>query len=323
MRCAVWTGGSDFRLEERPTAPPGPGEVRIRVHACGVCLTEVHMTEGLLPSPLPPPRVLGHEWSGTVVAVGPEVPDVAVGMPVAGAGAGAFAEELIAPADRLFRLPAGVPLDAACFVEPLACCIAAVAVAGLGERPTAAATSAGPTALVTGAGPMGLMILQLVRAAGGRVVVSEPDPPRRALAQRLGAEVVVDPTAERLADAVASVTNGTGVDVALETAGRPAPLADCLDAVRAGGTVVIVGVNPTETRLELPVYRFHRRNLTLRGSYGVRSADDFRAAVAWLGRLDLVALVSHRFGLPDITQAFETARLGQGLKVLVEPGSSA
>jgi hypothetical protein len=67
---------------------------------------------------------------------------------------------------------------------------------------------------------------------------------------------------------------------------------------------VIVGVNPTETRLELPVYRFHRRNLTLRGSYGVQSADDFRSAVAWLSRLDLVSLVSHRFSLPEIERAF-------------------
>lgn len=314
MRCAVWTGGGDFRLDERPTARPGPGELRVRVHACGVCMTEVHMTEGLVPAALPPPRVLGHEWGGTVEAVGAEVTGFAVGMPVAGAGAGGFAQEIIAPAGRVFALPAGTPLDAACFVEPLACCVAAVAGAGLGER---------PTALVTGAGPMGLMVAQLARAAGARVLVSEPDTPRRVLARRLGAEAVVDPTRERLAEAVAALTNGAGVDVAFETAGRPAPLADCLEAVREGGAAVIVGVNPTDACLDLPLYRFHRRNLTLRGSYGVQGADDFRAAVAWLGRIDLVSLVSHRFGLPDIAHAFETARLGTGLKVLVEPGGAS
>ncbi|MCC6627727.1 MAG: zinc-binding dehydrogenase [Chloroflexi bacterium] len=311
MRCAVWMGGNGFRVEERPTTAPGPGEVRVRLHACGVCLTEVHMTEGRLPQPEPPPRILGHEWSGTVAAVGPAITGFDVGAPVAGLGVGGFAEEVVVPAGRLFALPAGIPLDAACFVEPLACCVAAVAAAGLGERPPA------PTALVTGAGPMGLMVAQLAGAAGARVLVSEPIAARRELARRLGAVAVVDPTRERLADAVAALTGGAGVDVALETAGRPAPLADCLDALREGGVAVMVGVNSTEARLELPIYRFHRRNLTLRGSYGARGDDDISAAIAWLGRLDLVSLVSHRFGLSDIALAFDTARSGQGIKTLV------
>lgn len=311
MRCAVWTGGNDFRMEERPTTAPGPGEVRVRLHACGVCLTEVHMTEGLLPQPAPPPRVLGHEWSGTVAAVGPDVAGFDVEMPVAGLGVGGFAEEVVVPAERLFALPASIPLDAACFVEPLACCVAAVAAAGLGERPPAS------TVLITGAGPMGLMVAQLASAAGARVLVSEPIAARRELAHRLGAVAVVDPIRERLADAVSALTADAGVDVALETAGRPGALADCLDALREGGVAVMVGVNPTEARLELPIYRFHRRNLTLRGSYGARGSDDIRAAIAWLGRLDLVSLVSRRFGLSDIAQAFDTARSGQGIKTLV------
>lgn len=310
MQQAVWLGGDRFQIEEQAAAAPGPAEVRVRVHACGVCMTEVHMTEGLLPSALPPPRVLGHEWSGIVEAVGSQVTEVAVGTSVAGAGVGAFAEQIIAPAERIFALPASVPLDSACFVEPLACCLAAVEAAGL-RQPA--------PVLITGAGPMGLMLLQLARAIGGPVLVSEPDAPRRQLAQRLGATAVVDPLRESLAEAVTALTGGLGVGVAFETAGRPAPLGDCLLAVAERGTVVIVGVNPTDAQLDVPLYRFHRRNLTLRGSYATRGPEDFRAAVTWLDRLDLGALVSHRVRLPAIEQAFEIARLGQGLKVLVEP----
>ena len=311
MRCAVWMGGDDFRIEERPASEPGPGEVRVRVHACGVCMTEVHMIEGYLPVVPPPPRVLGHEWSGVVEAVGPNVAEFAVGVSVAGSGMGGFAEQTVASIERIFPLPVGAPLDAACFVEPLACCIAAVEAAGL---------RAGSTALVTGAGPMGQMVAQLARNAGARVLVSEPDEPRRALALRLGAEDAVNPIRESLSEAVAAFSGGAGVDAALETAGRPAPLVDCIEALREGGTAVIVGVNPTDARLELPLYRFHRRNLTLHGSYGALGAANFRAAVAQLGRVDLAPLVSHRFGLAEIAQAFDIARGGRGLKVLVDLG---
>ena len=308
MRRAVWVGGSHFELDESPIPEVMPGTVRVRIHACGVCMTEVHRTEGLLESI--PPQVMGHEWVGTIEAAASNDPRLAVGTPVAGIGRGAFAEQIVIPAENAYSMPAGVPLDAGTFVEPLACCLAAVNAIPL--RP-------GATALVTGAGPMGQMIAQLARQAGARVLVSEPDATRRTLALRLGAEAVIDPTRESIADAAAAFTGGNGIDIAWETAGRPAPLADCLAALRDGGAAVIVGVNPTDTQFQIPLYHFHFRNLTLHGSYGARDPSNIGAAVAKLADLDLAPLVSHRFGLADIEEAFEIARRGRGLKVLVEP----
>jgi threonine dehydrogenase-like Zn-dependent dehydrogenase len=314
MRCAVWTGGRDFRIEERPLPEPGPGQVRVRVHACGVCMTEVHTIEGQFGQPTPP-RVLGHEWGGVVEAVGPDVPGVEVGRPVACAGQSGFAERALVAADRVFPIPPGVALDETAFVEPLVCCIAAVQNARL---------AVGASVLITGAGPMGLMLVQLARRGGAaRVLVSEPSQPRRELALRLGADRAIDPANESLTEAVGAFTDGKGVDAALETAGQPAPLNDCVGAVAEGGTVVIVGVNPASARLDLPLYQFHRRNLTLRGSYGGHGGGGFKTAINWLGQLDLGPLVSHRFELADIAEAFEVARAGRGLKVLVVPNLDA
>jgi threonine dehydrogenase-like Zn-dependent dehydrogenase len=307
-RAAVWTGRREFRVEERPLPEPGPGQVRVRIAACGVCMTEVHSLEGYF-TLREPPTVLGHEWGGVVEALGAGVESVAIGAAVAGAGMGGYAEHAVVAADRVFPVPAGVPVEAATFVEPLACLIAAV------ENGRVAP---GTSALVTGAGPMGLMLLQLVRRAGARVLVSEPSAQRRELALRLGAERGVDPTGESLADAVAAFTEGRGVQSAFETAGHPAPLVQCVEALAEGGTAVVVGVAPSTARLDMPLYPFHRRNLTLVGSYG---GGSFAAAARELPNLQLRPIVSHRFDLADIGEAFDVARTGRGLKVLVGSGT--
>ncbi len=184
MRQLMWMGGHTQELQDVPMPEPGPGHVRIRVHACGVCMTEVHYAEGLFQTPEPPPFVWGHEWGGTVDAVGPGVTEIAVGTAVAASSRAGFAEYAVVPAANVVVLPAGVPLDAAIFIEPLACCYASV---------RAAAPTAAMTALVTGAGPMGQMVAQLTRLAGARVLVSDPDERCRALAAELGAAATVDP----------------------------------------------------------------------------------------------------------------------------------
>ena len=121
----------------------------------------------------------------------------------------------MAPAAQLFPLPAGVPVEHGAFVEPLACIVAAVESA---ELPM------GATALLTGAGPMGLLTLQLAhRSRAARVIVSEPDPERRALALRLGAAQAVDPRDGRLEAAVMAATGGAGAAVAFESSGMPLP----------------------------------------------------------------------------------------------------
>jgi L-iditol 2-dehydrogenase len=274
-------------------------------------MTDVHTAEGLLEK-RDPPFVFGHEWGGVVDAVGPDVANVEVGARVAGGGQGGFAEQLLRPADRVYPIPANASLDDTPFAEPILCCAAAVQNARL---------TVGTSVLITGAGPMGLLLLQLARRGGAaRVIVSEPSASRRALALQLGADVAVDPTKESLPDAIAAFTRGVGVGAAFETAGSPIPLSDCVNAVAEDGTVVIVGVSPTASRFDLPLYRFHRRNLTLRGSYGDHGSGGFGTVVNWLGQLDVRPLISHRFDLSGVGEAFELARSGRGLKILISSG---
>ena len=117
---------------------------------------------------------------------------------------------------------------------------------------------------------------------------------------------------------MAAATGGAGVEVAFDSSGVPAALADCLQSVANGGRVVMVGVHPTAACLPLNLDDFHSRNLSLVGVYGGR--DRFHAAAQWLAHLDIEPLIGRRFELADINTAFDVARSGQSLKVLVGPG---
>jgi L-iditol 2-dehydrogenase len=314
MRCGVWIGEDRFEIQERPKPEPGPGQVRVRVEACGVCLTEVHSIQSAF-GPSRPPRVMGHEFGGIIDQLGPEVTSVAIGRPVACAGNGGFAEYVVVPAERVFPIPAGVPVEEAALVEPVLCCSTAVQNANL---------PMGADVLVTGAGPMGLILLQLARRGGAaRIIISEPKSARRALARQLGADEVLDPTSADVVARVRELTSGRGVDAAFETAGAPLPLADCVAAATQGGAIVLVGVNARGARFEVDLYDFHFRDLRLIGSYGGAGRGGFRAAAGWLGQIHIQPLISHRFGLAELADAFSVAREGRGCKVIVKVGSSS
>ncbi len=310
MRCGVWVGENRFEVQERPAPAPAHGQVRVRVKACGVCLTEVHSIQGAF-GPSQPPRVMGHEIGGVVDLLGPEVSGIALGAPVACAGRGGFAEYVVVPAESVFPIPANVPVEEAAFVEPVLCCSTAVQNANL---PMAA------DVLVTGAGPMGLILLQLARRGGAaRIIVSEPRSRRRELARQLGADEVIDPASVHVVARVRELTGGRGVDAAFETAGVPQPLADCVAAATQGGAIVLVGVNGRAARLEVELYDFHFRDLRLIGSYGGAGRGGIRAPAGWHGQIQVQPLISHRFGLADLGDAFAVARDGRGCKVLVYP----
>jgi L-iditol 2-dehydrogenase len=305
FRAAEW-GPGGFEVRDVPLAPPGDGEARVRVAACSVCLTEVHFTDGYYDELAAPAR-LGHEFCGVVEAVGPGVTGLAEGSLVAGFDSfGGFAEVVTAAEGLFVPLPAGLPAERGCLLEPVSCCAYAV---------RRAAIPPGATVLVTGAGSNGLLITQLARQAGaGRVIVSEPDTRRRELALTLGADAVLDPAAGPLAGQLAGEVIGVGI----ESAGSLPALRDLLEVLADDGRVVLFGVHRDTAVLSLPLYGFHFRNLSLIGSFGAEHEDAVYAA-ALLPLLDLEPLISHRFGLGQLGQAFAAARDGSGLKVLIYP----
>ncbi len=331
MKVATWHGAARFTLDEVAEPVPGPGQVLVAVHTAGICGSDVHATQGLFP--VTPPRVLGHEYSGVVAAVGSGVSPALRGAAVAcepnyGCGecaacrdgrdsqcprcvrVGGFAERVVLPRRAVHRLPAGLALPTAALAEPAACCLAGLEMFRM---------PAGATVVVIGGGLMGLLTLALARRRGARTtLLSDPLASRRELAGRLGADVVVDPAREDLAAVVARLTGDRGADVVCEAVGKPELLAEAVRLVRARGIVLLVGVNPPGSRLPADLFDFHFRELTLLGAYGRGTA--FRRALAWLARAPVAELVTARFPLDRISEAFAHAAAGHGVKTVVGPG---
>jgi L-iditol 2-dehydrogenase len=333
MRVATWHGETRFTLDDVPEPVPGPGEVLVAVGTAGICGTDVHTTQGLFP--VTPPRVLGHEYGGVVVAVGRGVSrrwlDRAVACePNFGCGTcaecrerrasqcpratrvGGFAERVVLPQRNVHLLPAGLDPATAALAEPAACCLAGLEMVRGPRR---------ASVLVIGGGVMGLLTLALARARGAALtLLSDPLPARRETARRLGADVVIDPAAEDLRDAVARHTDGRGVDLACEAVGKPELVGEAIAVTRPRGTIQLVGVCPVGSRIPADLYDFHWRELRIQGAFGRGTA--FRRALALLPTLGVDELVTARFALARIGEAFAHATAGQGVKTVITPGAA-
>jgi len=342
MKAAVLHGPLDLRLESRPVPTPAPDEVLVAVRAVGVCGSDVHywrsgrIGDFVVRSPL----VLGHECAGVVAEAGSAVRSLKPGDRVAlepgvpcrrcawcKSGRynlcpdvvfmatppvdGAFAEYVAHPADFAYVLPEGVSLEEGALLEPLSVGLHAVRRSGLGP---------GGSVLVAGAGPIGLTALLAARAAGAAaVLVSDVVPNRLEMARKLGASAALDVRSVDLAAEVARLTDGLGVDVAIECSGAPAAQTAALASLKRGGVVVLVGMG-TET-MALPVADLQSRELDVRAVF--RYANTYPAAVGLVasGQIDLEPLVTHHFTLDEVCQAMETAhgRTGGAIKVVVHP----
>ncbi|MBI4609311.1 MAG: alcohol dehydrogenase catalytic domain-containing protein [Candidatus Rokubacteria bacterium] len=333
MRVATWQGGSRFTIDEVADPVAGPGEVVVAVHTAGICGTDIHATQGLFP--WQPPLVLGHEYTGVVRQVGRGVSRRLVGRPVAcepsyGCGecadchagrvsqcprcvrVGGFAERIVLPASCVHPLPGGLDPVTAALTEPAACCLA-----GLEMFPMPRAA----TVLVIGGGLMGLLTMVLARRRGARrLILSDPIEERRRIARRLGAHVVVDPLRESLSDRAMALTRGRGADVVCEAVGKPELVAEAVALTKPTGIVQLVGVSPKGSQLPLDLWDVHFREIRIGGTFGRGTA--FRRALALMPKLGVKRLVTARFPLERIGQAFTHAAAGQGVKTVITPGGA-
>ncbi len=326
MRACVIHGASDLRLEHRPDPSPGHGGVTVAVALGGICGSDLHyFHDGAVGSfVVREPLVPGHEIVGRIRALGDGVVGPAPGTPVAvhpatpcgacrecregrpnlcasvrylGSAAqyphvqGGLAEELVVRADQVRVLPDGLELERAVLAEPLSVALHALRRAG---------AIAGRRVLVTGAGPIGLLAVALARRAGAAEIVSS-DLVDAALerAARLGATVTIR------ADRTDAGGWPAEVDAAFEASGSQGGLSNCVELVRPGGTVVMVGMPPA-TGLNLPAGRVVTRELTLTGAF--RIGGELEEALGLLaGGLDVDGVVSHVFPLAEARAAFEIA----------------
>ena len=301
MKIAVLRGPREFKIAEEPAPDVQPDEVLVRVAACGVCTSELEMWAGKEGEKLFP-RYPGHEVSGIVERTGAEVkafkPGDTVGVWVTERG---FAE--YAAAKAVYCFPAGdVPLDEA-LAEPLACAANAVELANI---------SLGDDIVIIGAGFMGNLVQKLVALRGPRhIIVADTRSDALARASQLGATQVVNVRTDSLPEAVKALTDGQGADASFEVTGAQAPLNLLGDVTRMSGKVVIVGFHQGGTR-EIPLaywnwMAFQILNAHFRDQETILRGMRTGMRLLSSGRLSLADLVTHRFPLVEINQAFQAA----------------
>lgn len=318
------------------------GDLVLRVRAATLCGTDIRVFRGRKTAGIRYPSTIGHEFSGEIVATGGPSP-FRVGQRVGVCPAipcghcpqclrgrenlcpdlqaigyeidGAFAEYIRIPAravelGNVHVLPDHVSHECAALIEPLACVLNGQNKADLHQ---------GDTVAVLGAGPIGTLHARLARLRGaGRVIVSEPNAARREAALRAGADVVLDPMTGDLRSAIRAETRGLGADVVICAIGIPALAAQAVGLAAKGGRVsLFAGFSKGETGT-LDVNAIHYDELRLTGAFGLSRAD-YEASLNMIAdrRIDLSDMVTHRYPLSEIGEAFTVAESGAAMKVAI------
>lgn len=328
MLAAQLVGVRDLRvIDVPPPSDPAPGEVQVRVEACGICGSDLHnYLEGSIgDTPCRYPMILGHEPAGRVLRAGPGVTGFTLGQRAALEPAiycghcefcrsghhnvcehirflsqpedpGFFREIVNLPAENLLLLPPQISSATATLYEPLAVALHAAQWAAL--RP-------GETAAVFGAGPIGLLTIAVARLSGaGRIYAVDRFPARLDLARRFGADCVLDFSQTDPVQALLAETRGRGVDAAFEAAGSPAAINQCLRVARHAGRVILIGI-PAGVTVDLEFHEMRRKELAL---YNVRRQNHNTATAIQLladSRLPFGDLVTHTKPLEAIASAFQ------------------
>src|SRR6266481_1505550 len=330
-----------LRIESVPVPEVGHGDVLVRVKAASICGTDLHIYgwDRWSQARIKPPVTLGHEFCGVVERVGAEVSAVKPGDFVSaemhvncgychqcrGGQAhicrnlriigidqdGAFAEFVKIPASNIWKLDAAIPEHYGAILDPL----------GNAVHTVLAGPVAGQTVLVTGCGPIGLMAIAVAKACGSSTVfATETNEKRRAMAKKMGADMVLNPAAE---DAVAKIlgeTSGTGVDALLEMSGNPTAIQQGFKALRAGGRASLLGIPTENVPLDL-VNEVIFKGATVQGIYGRRMYETWVQMTALLraGRLNLEPLFGERAALDKFESAFTLLQSGLAGKILLYP----
>lgn len=334
MKAAVFYGVGDLRIESVPDPRPLPGHVVVRVAACGICGTDRHILHGEFETS--PPVILGHEFAGEVVAVANGVPELSRGQLVAidpnitcgvcrpcrrgqihmcqnltAVGVnmdGGFAEMASVPYRQCYRLPEGVTTLRGAMVEPLACCVHGIDLAGI---------RAGDTVVVIGGGLIGQMLAQLARLRGAaRLLLSDPVPARREMALALGVDGVIDPMRDEPL-ALGGVLE-QGADVVIEAVGSAITTRQAIEWAAPGGSVLWFGVTPPGETVPVEPNLVFQKELTIRGAR-INPFTHARAlALLASGQICVDPLVTRTITVDELPEVLGTPP-GQDLKIVVVP----
>jgi len=339
MKAAIWYGGKDIRIEDIPEPEIRENEVLIKVKAVGICGSELHAYEGISER-RKPPLIMGHEFSGEVKEVGKNVRNLIEGdrvvvnpiiccltcdnclngrlnicenMHLIGLHTpGAFAEYIAVPAENCYRISDYLSFEEASMIEPMAVGVHAVKKASL---------KINDDIVIIGTGTIGLCTLQAARISGaGRIICSELIESRLKLAEKLGANILINTKEIDPIEKVMELTDGKGIDIAFEAVGIQKTVQQAIDMIKKGGSVVVIGM--LAKKMELDILDIVTKEKRIIGSY-VYTPLDFRIALKLISekRVDVKSLITHVFPLKEILKGFEALSKNreETIKVIIKP----
>ena len=325
-------------LEDSPKPEVGHNDLLIKIRKTAICGTDMHIYnwDEWSQNTIPVPMVVGHEYVGEVVGMGQEVKGFEIGDRVSGEGhitcghcrncragrrhlcrntegvgvnrPGAFAEYLVIPAFNAFKIPHNISDELASIFDPF----------GNAVHTALSFDLVGEDVLITGAGPIGIMAAAVAKHVGARhVVITDINPYRLALAEKMGATRAVDVSKEDLKDVMNDLGMTEGFDVGLEMSGVPVALRDMLNKMNHGGKVAMLGIPPSDVAIDWNQVIF--KGLVIKGIYGREMFETwYKMASLLQSGLDLTPIITHTYSVDDFQKGFDTMGSGQSGKVILD-----
>ncbi|MDR9395455.1 MAG: L-threonine 3-dehydrogenase [Roseovarius sp.] len=325
-------------MERVPVPAPGPSDVLIKVRKSAICGTDVHIWkwDAFSAKTVPVPMVVGHEFVGEIVGTGAAATKYSIGQRVSGEGhvvcgacrncragrghlcrntqgvgvnrPGSFAEYLCIPESNVVPIPDDIPDEIAAIFDPL----------GNAVHTALSFDLVGEDVLVTGAGPIGIMGALVAQRAGARkVVITDINPCRLALARKMGVQHVVDVSTETLRDVMDAIGMTEGFDVGLEMSGASAAMQQMIARMNNGGRLALLGIAPTAFPVDWNTVIF--RMLHIKGIYGREMYETWYKMIALVqSGLDVSGLITHRIGIDDFEAGFAAMMSGESGKVVMD-----
>lgn len=326
-------------MQDSPVPEIGPNDVLIKIKKSAICGTDLHIYkwDEWAKKTVPVPMVTGHEYVGVIEKLGPEVRHLAVGQRVSGEGhivcghcrncragkrhlcpntkgvgvnrPGSFAEFLSLPADNVFPIPDDISDELASIFDPF----------GNAVHTALSFDLVGEDVLITGAGPIGCMAVPICKHAGARhVVITDVNPYRLALAEKMGATRAVDVSKQKLPDVMAEIGMKEGFDVGLEMSGVESAFQQMINNMMNGGKIALLGI-PAGGKMDIDWNQVIFKGLVIKGIYGREMYETWYKMAAMLqSGLDISPVITHRLKIDDYIEGFEAMKSGQCGKVILD-----
>jgi len=339
MKAAVFCGKNDIRVKDVEIGSPGPDEVKIKVEACGVCGTDLHIYEGAEgAAKCEPPTILGHEFSGVVYQVGSNVKSFKPGDRVCvdpndmcgdcyyckigkahfcenmvGIGTttnGGFAEFCIVREKQVYKIGDNLSFEEGAMAEPVACCLHGLDLTGV---------QAGDTVMIIGGGTIGLIMLQLAKLSGAATLIMvEPVKLKRDMAKKFGADITIDPFNQSVRAVLDSYAI-RDVNAVIECVGQKGTMQEAIRYVGKGGTAMLFGLTHPECEIPLLPFDVFRREITIKASFINPYTQSRAVSLLQSGRINVKDLITEVVSLDEITNVFEDKSYRTKGKIIIKP----